>query len=254
MIDQKLAIVTIHDVNPSHSEKILKISDGLNKLKIKYNLSIVPYYHKKYNLKDYPAFCDQIFSLLQSGNVELTLHGLYHQLNGKIEDFDTESKEQEKQEIIQGLDILAATGKLPRPSMFIPPEWHLSRQCIEALKELSFSISESMTDIEFIQKGKKYILSTVMSWDEQGDKEKNKLTLKQNKEMFYNRLFNVNGKTNGMFRMAIHPPYDPDEALADQIEMIKYVKEKEGYEFVRYSDLLRLDEDEISNKLVLQNV
>jgi len=34
----------------------------------------------------------------------------------------------------------------------------LSRQCIEALKELNFSMSESMTDIEFIQKGKKYIL------------------------------------------------------------------------------------------------
>jgi hypothetical protein len=33
MIDQKLAIITIHDVNPSHSEKILKTSDELYKLK-----------------------------------------------------------------------------------------------------------------------------------------------------------------------------------------------------------------------------
>ena len=32
MIDQKLAIITIHDVNPSHSEKILKTSDELDKL------------------------------------------------------------------------------------------------------------------------------------------------------------------------------------------------------------------------------
>ena len=30
-----------------------------------------------------------------------------------------------------------------------------------------------------------------MSWDEQGDKEKNKPTLQQNKEMFYKRLFDV---------------------------------------------------------------
>lgn len=254
MIDQKLAIITIHDVNPLHAQKISKISDELNKLKIKYSLSIVPYYNREYNLKDHSAFCDQISSLLQSGNVELTLHGLYHQINGKIEDFDSESKEQEKQEIEKGLDILAATGKLPKPSMFIPPAWHLSRQAIDALKELHFSISESMSSIEFIQKGKKYILSTVMSWDEQGDKEKNKPTLKQNKEMFYNRLFDIDGKTNGLFRMAIHPPYDPDEALADQIEMIRYLNEKESYEFVRYSDLLRLDEDEISNKLMLQNV
>jgi predicted deacetylase len=240
MIDRKLAIITIHDVNPSHSEKILKTSDQLNKLKIKYNLSIVPHYSKKYNLNDYVDFCDRIYSLLQSGNVELTLHGLYHQVEGKLDDFDTGTKEQEKREIQQSLDILSATGKLPQPSTFIPPAWHLSPQCIEALKELNFIISESMTDIEFIQKDKKYILHPVMNWDQQGDKEKNKHTVKQNKEMFYKRLFNVNGKTNGLFRMAIHPPYDPDEALVDQIEMAEYLKEKEAYEFVKYSDLIRL--------------
>ena len=253
MIDQKLAIITIHDVNPSHSEEIRKTSSELNKLKIKYNLSVVPYYRKKYNLKDYDDFCDQISSLLQSGNVELNLHGLYHQTDGKFDDFDTGSQEEEKEELQKGLDILLA-AKLPRPSMFIPPAWHLSRQCIEALKELNFRISESMTDLEFIQKRKKYILHPVMNWDQQGDKEKNKQTVEQNKQLFYNRLFNVNGKTNGLFRMAIHPPYDPDEALAHQIDMIKYVKEKEGYELIKYSELLRLDEEESSHKLWLQNI
>ena len=253
MIDQKLAIITIHDVNPSNSEEILKTSSELNNLKIKYNLSVVPYYRKKYNLKDYDDFCDQISSLLQSGNVELNLHGLYHQTDGKFDDFDTGSKEEEKEEIQKGLDILLAAN-LPRPSMFIPPAWHLSRQCIGALKELNFRISESMTDLEFIQKGKKYILHPVMNWDQQGDKEKNKQTVEQNKQLFYNRLFNVNGKTNGLFRMAIHPPYDPDGALEDQIEMIKYVKEKEGYELIKYSELLRLDEEESSHKLWLQNI
>src|ERR687888_756016 len=203
MIDQKLAIITIHDVNPSHSKEIQRVTEQLNKLKIQYNMSIVPYYSKKYNLKDYSAFCDEISSLLKSGNIELTLHGLYHWLDGgKIEDFDTQSKEDEKQEIQEGLDILLA-AKLPRPAMFIPPAWHLSRQCIEALKELNFNISESMTELDFIQAGKKYILHPVMNWDQQGDKEKNKQTLEQNKQMFYNRLFNVNGKTKGLFRMAI---------------------------------------------------
>ena len=238
MIEQKLAIITIHDVNPSHSEQIRKTCHELNQLKARYNLSIVPHYRKKYNLKDYRTFCDEISSLLKPGNIELTLHGFYHQIDGKIEDFDTESKEEEKQEIQEGLDILSAVN-LPRPSMFIPPAWHLSRQCIEALKELNFSMSESMTDIEFIQKGKKYLLHPVMSWDQQGDKEKNRqTTLQQNKDMFYKRIFNINhGNTNGLFRMAIHPPYDPDEALYDQLEMIKHIKEKEGYELIKYSDL-----------------
>jgi hypothetical protein len=80
-----------------------------------------------------------------------------------------------------------------------------------------------------------------MNWDQQGDKEKNKQTLWQNKEMFYNRLFNVNGKTNGLYRMAIHPLHDPDGALQDQVEMIKYIKEKEGYDLIKYSDLTRIE-------------
>src|ERR687885_2680131 len=248
MIDQKLAIITVHDVDPSHSKEILTVTEQLNKLKVKYNLSIVPYYNKKYRLEDYMDFCKQISSLLKYGDIDLTLHGLYHEVDGKIEDFDTESKEEEKQEIQEGLDILSAVN-LPRPSMFIPPAWHLSRQCIEALKELNFSMSEAMTDIEFIQKGKKYIVHPVMNWDQQGDKEKNKQMLQQNKQMFYKRIFDVNGKTNGLFRMAIHPPHDPDGALQDQLEMIKYIIEKEGYELIKYSDLPRIESGSPSSRL-----
>jgi hypothetical protein len=59
--------------------------------------------------------------------------------------------------------------------------------------------------------------------------------------MFYDRLFNVGGDMYGLFRIAIHPPNDPDEALADQIEMIKRLREKESYRFVTYSDLLGLE-------------
>src|SRR5215216_4878223 len=238
----KLAIITVHDVNPSHSEKIIKTLDELNRLKIKYSLSIVPYYSKKYSVNDDPNFSNQISSLLNStnGNVELTLHGLYHQVDSQFDDFDTHTKEEEKNEIQQGLDILSSAN-LPKPSTFIPPAWHLSRQAIEALKELNFSVAESMTELDFIQIGKKCLLHPVMNWDQQGDKEKNKQTLEQNRKMFYDRLFNVGGDMYGLFRIAIHPPNDPDEALADQIEMIKRLREKESYRFVTYSDLLGLE-------------
>src|SRR4051812_34440650 len=103
MIDKKLSLITIHDVNPSCSEKLQTITDELNKLNVKYNLSIVPNYDKKYNLEDNHDFCDQISTLLhqQSNNVELTLHGLYHWIDGKIEDFDSQSKEEEKKDIKQ---------------------------------------------------------------------------------------------------------------------------------------------------------
>jgi hypothetical protein len=98
-----------------------------------------------------------------------------------------------------------------------------------------------MTELDFIQKGKKYLLHPVMNWDQQGDKEKNKRTLKPNKQMFYERLFNMSGRSSGLFRIAIHPPNDPDEALEDQIEMVEYLRRKESYRFVTYSDLLSLE-------------
>jgi predicted deacetylase len=239
MIEEKLSLVTIHDVNPSCAEKLKKITDELNKLDIKYNLSIVPNYKKTYNLKDNPSFCEQIMNLLQDqkGNVELTLHGLYHEIEGKIENFDSQSKDEEKEDIKQGLDILSA-AELPKPSTFIPPSWFLSRQAIEALKDFGFEISEARSDLHFIKKEKKYLASPVMNWDMQGDKEKNKQTLGQNKKEFYEHLFNIDGESYGLFRMAIHPPHDPDEALADQIEMIGHLKEKENYKFINYSDLL----------------
>lgn len=155
--------------------KIFRTIDALHELKkIKYSLSIVPYYAKKYNIKDDPNFCNQISSLLNStdGDVELTLHGLYHQVDGQMDDFDTHTKEEEKNEIQQGFDIFSAVN-LPRPLVFIPPAWHLSHQALQALKELDFSVSESMTELDFIQKGRKYLVHPVMNWDQQGDKEKN---------------------------------------------------------------------------------
>jgi predicted deacetylase len=71
----KIAIITIHDVNPSHSEEIVTVTEQLNKLNVKYNLSIVPYYNKKSRFEDYMDFCKQIPSLLKDGHVDLTLHG-----------------------------------------------------------------------------------------------------------------------------------------------------------------------------------
>ena len=67
-----------------------------------------------------------------------------------------------------------------------------------------------------------------------------KVYINQNKKEFYEHLFNIGGESYGLFRMAIHPPHDPDEALEDQIEMIKYLKEKEDYQFINYSDLLKM--------------
>ncbi len=86
MIDNKLSLVTIRDINPSCSNKLDQIIDKLNKLNIKYNLSIVPNFNKKHNLKDNTDFCNKILTLLDQRleNIEITLHGLHHEIDRKI--------------------------------------------------------------------------------------------------------------------------------------------------------------------------
>ena len=71
-------------------------------------------------------------------------------------------------------------------------------------------------------------------------KPQQKVCINQNKKEFYEHLFNIDGESYGLFRITIHPSHDPDEALEDQIEMIKYLKEKENYQFINYSDLLKM--------------
>jgi predicted deacetylase len=236
----KIAVVTIHDVNPSCDKKLKKVITSLEKENISYNLSVVPFYQKKFNLTKYPAFCNQLSSLAleKKQRVELTLHGLYHEVKGEIEDFDSQPTKQEKSEIQTGLDIFE-TVKLPLPTTFIPPAWHLSRQTIEALKILKFNIAESRSSIEFIHTAKKYLLPPVMNWDKYGDKKKNREALGENRTEFYKHLFNEDAQSFGIFRLAIHPPHDPDEALDDQMKMIKYLKNSQKYKFVKYSELTR---------------
>ena len=105
---------------------------------------------------------------------------MYYEINTAIEDFESQSKEQEISEIQLGLKIIDNV-KLPVPNTFIPPAWRLSRETIKALKNL--------------------------------DRVKNRETLHENKIEFYKHLFNLDSDSFGIFRLAIHPPHDPNEAL-----------------------------------------
>ena len=161
---------------------------------------------------------------------------MYYEINTAIEDFESQSKEQEISEIQLGLKIIDNV-KLPVPNTFIPPAWRLSRETIKALKNLNFRIVESRSSIEFIQTAKKYLLSPVMNWDKYGDRVKNRETLHENKIEFYKHLFNLDSDSFGIFRLAIHPPHDPNEALEDQMKMIEYLKTNQNYKFIKYSGL-----------------
>jgi hypothetical protein len=71
-----LAVVTIHDACPAFSSEILKFTEELEALNIKYNVALIPFFNEKQDLLSFPAFVKKIKSLKRC---EIALHGLYHE-------------------------------------------------------------------------------------------------------------------------------------------------------------------------------
>src|SRR5919199_3294286 len=80
-----LGVVTIHDACPAFSRKIFDSADKLERLNIKFNIALVPFFNEKQDLPSFPEFVDKIKSYK---NCDIVLHGLYHELkNGQFDNF-----------------------------------------------------------------------------------------------------------------------------------------------------------------------
>jgi predicted deacetylase len=120
MIDKKrrLAVITIHDAAPVFEEKICEFADELDKLNIKFNIAIIPFYKEEQNLTNYPEFVEKIKSYRA---LEIALHGLYHNdKKGNLDDFHARSKQQSEVEIKSGLQIITDAG-FDSVKTFVPP-------------------------------------------------------------------------------------------------------------------------------------
>jgi predicted deacetylase len=81
-----LAVITIHDACPAFSTKIFKFTTELEKLGVRYNTALVPFFNEKQDLPRFLGFVDRI----ESCKGEIVLHGLYHEnRRGFCDDFHT---------------------------------------------------------------------------------------------------------------------------------------------------------------------
>jgi predicted deacetylase len=229
ILKSKFAIATIHDISPKYTDKVFQLADELEKLNIKFNFAVIPWYNKQqeYDIRKNSEFVKRILDY----NQPVALHGLYHESDGRIEHFNDFSFDDSKKEFKKGLEMLFDAG-INNINTFVPPTWSINKHTIEALTEVNLDIIETVEEILLMNKNLR-LHSNLLNWD-QGSKEAKRAFLKINKRIYKQKVL---GNTQ-LIRFAIHPK-DPDQALADQKEMIEGLKDI-NYNFLWYSDIERL--------------
>jgi predicted deacetylase len=225
-----LAVVTIHDACPFFSTRIFKFADELERLGVRYNIALVPFFYEKQDLPRFPEFIDKIKSYKEC---EIALHGLYHERkNGRFDDFHTITKATAEEEIRAGLEIFQEIGI--KPTVFIPPSWKLSNSSIEVLEKLRFCLAETQERFVLLSHNafKKIRVPKVLNWDSTGYPEKNIVNIAKDE-----RCFNLLIKQNpDIIRVALHPR-DPHNALEDQKQMMNKLRDI-GYIMRTYKEII----------------
>jgi predicted deacetylase len=235
--NQKICIVTIHDITPfqGYLSKTIEAIEQLENVNVQYNLAIVPNYRKQLVIT-YDNFMVKISKYLKKDKPNIALHGLYHEYRNCIEDFHTLTTAETRDEIDKGLSIFEQVT-LPKPRVFIPPAWHVGLPTLEALQHMDFEIVESMDKLYLIQKEIVIVTQQVLNWDISGDTQENKRMVKEN-QLVYDKI--MRGFKPNILRLALHPPHDPPEALDQQLEIIRSLREEAEYTFKTYHELIQI--------------
>src|SRR5919199_1596271 len=227
----RLGVVTIHDACPAFSKKIFESADELERLNIKFNIALIPFFNEKEDLPRFPEFVDKIKSYK---NCEIVLHGLYHEMkNGQFDNFHTTKEADAEEQIRAGLEIFHEVGI--NTNVFIPPAWKLNNSSIKVLAKLGFKLAEEQEEYLLLlsqQDFKKINLPKVLNWDSTGYPEKNTVNMSRDERAFKLQI----KERPRIVRIALHPR-DPAEAIKDQRQMISILKES-GYEIPTYTELL----------------
>ncbi|MDQ3868627.1 MAG: DUF2334 domain-containing protein [Thermoproteota archaeon] len=230
-LDVPLAVVTIHDACPAFSSKIFEFTEEVERLDIKYNIALVPFFNEKQDLPRFPEFVDKIKSCK---GCEVALHGLYHEnKNGQFDDFHTVTKAAAEEEIRAGLEIFQEIGI--KTNVFVPPAWKLNNSSIKILEKLGFTLAEMQEEFILLLSDKafrKIKVPKVLNWDSTGYPEKNIINVGKDERRFKLLM----EEEPQIIRIALHPR-DPHQALIEQKEMILELKDQ-GYRMLTYMELI----------------
>ena len=239
----RLGVVTIHDACPAFSKKIFESADELERLNIKFNIALIPFFNEREDLPRFPEFVDEIKSYK---NCQIVLHGLYHELkNGQFDNFHETTEADAEEQIRAGIEIFHEIGI--ETNVFIPPAWKLNNSSIKVLEKLGFKLAEEQEEYLLLlsqQQSKEIKLPKVLNWDSTGYPEKNIVNIGRDETAFKLQI----EKRPQIIRIALHPR-DPAEAINDQKQMISILKDS-AYQIPTYTELIpKLEELAPSTRL-----
>jgi predicted deacetylase len=227
----RLGVVTIHDACPAFYKKIFESADELERLNIKFNIALIPFFNEKEDLPRFPEFVDKLKSYK---NCQIVLHGLYHELkNGQFDNFHETTEADAEEQIRAAIEIFHEIGI--ETNVFIPPAWKLNNSSIKVLGKLGFKLAEEQEEYLLLlsqQEFKKIKLPKVLNWDSTGYPEKNVVNIGRDETAFKLQI----EKRPQIIRIALHPR-DPEEAIKDQKQMISILKDS-AYEIPTYTELI----------------
>ena len=138
----RLGVVTIHDACPAFSTKTFESADELERLGIKFNIALIPFFNEKQDLPRFPEFVNKIKSYK---NCQIVLHGLYHEKkNGQFDNFHDTKEADAEEQMRAGLEIFHEIGI--ETKVFIPPAWKLNNTSIKVLEKLGFKLAEEQEE------------------------------------------------------------------------------------------------------------
>ena len=212
----RLAVITLHDACPVFSKMIFELADELDRLEVKFNIALIPFFNEKQDLHRFPEFVDKIKSYK---NCQIILHGLYHELkNGEFENFHETREADAEVHIRAAIEIFHEIGI--QTDVFIPPAWKLNNSSIKVLEKLGFKLAEEQEEYLLLlsqqqKQFKKIMLPKVLNWDSTGYPEKNIVNIGRDERAFKLQI----EKRPQIIRIALHPR-DPAESIKDQKQMI----------------------------------
>lgn len=237
--------LTVHDVSPAHEATLRKIHSALRELGAgRYSMLVVPDYHGRWPLEEFPGFCRWLRELEKNG-VEVVLHGFKHIAGspplsiserirsalftrGEGEFLGLDEKAAEKL-LLEGRAVLKRTLGI-EVNGFVAPAWLYSRSSIAALARTGFTFAESRWRIWDPRTDRTILRMPAVNYAGGG-------SLKRYSAAFWVTVSGIVLRGSQTVRFSIHP-CDFEDGVRQKavIERLKTLLERR--ETVSFSDLL----------------